>query len=94
MAILIDQVKPPPALTVCSNDRSDARTKQEQSHYPNAQKHKRWEHQPEAAESRRFSTKPPAINGALASLGLKHLQLTHIRHPRERASAGHAASTR
>src|SRR5258705_3381461 len=33
------------------------------------------------------------MNGALASLGLKHLQLTHIRHPRERASDGHAAST-
>src|SRR5712664_946412 len=47
-----------------------------------------------AAESCRFSTKPPAMNGALASLGLKHLQLTQIGHPRERASAGHAASTR
>src|SRR6267378_442779 len=33
------------------------------------------------------------MNSALASLGLKHLQLTHIRHPRERASDGHAAST-
>src|SRR6266478_9821633 len=46
-----------------------------------------------AAESCRFSTKPPAMNGALASLGLKHLQLTQIRHPRERASDGRAAST-
>jgi hypothetical protein len=55
---------------------AESRTKQERNHYSNAQKLERRKRQPAAARSCRFSTKPPAINGALIWLGLKHLQLT------------------